>query len=186
MNKTKESANATWEVLTASAERALQANNVVEAEAMTLAALEEAEEFEQTDHRMAMTLESLSEIYYLQQKYNLAAPICKRLLVLYERILGPDHLDTGIIAHNAAMLYHSWGKYILAEPLYKRAMKIKTKALGSRHPEVLTLVGHYTTLLYQTGREMEAEKLRAQAIAISSGRFTRSGRWEALTPEPKR
>ena len=128
--KTSEAVSATWEVLTSSAEKAVQLQNYAEAEAMTLAALEEAEEFEPFDHRLAMTLESLSEIYYAQQKYALAAPLCKRLFIMYERHLGPDHLDTGIIAHNAGMLYHSWGKYILAEPYYKKAMKIKTRSLA--------------------------------------------------------
>jgi tetratricopeptide (TPR) repeat protein len=171
-----------WEVLTASVDKALENSDYDEAETLALAALEEAEDFESGDGRLAMTLESLAEIYYLQQKYNHAAPICRRLLKLYKRTLGSDHIDTGIISHNLAMIYHSYGKHALAEPLYKAALAVKTKALGSKHPQVLTLLGHYTTLLYQTGRAAEAEALRASAIAISSGRFTRSGRWEAIVP----
>jgi tetratricopeptide (TPR) repeat protein len=169
-----------WEVLTASAEQALQNKNYSEAETMALSALEEAESFEVNDGRLAMTLESLAEIYYLQQKYALAAPICRRLLSMYSKTLGDDHLDTGIISHNLAMIYHSAGKLQQAEPLYKQALAIKTKAMGAKHPQVLTLLGHYTTLLYQTNRGAEAEALRASAIAISSGRFSRSGRWEAI------
>lgn len=173
-----------WEVLTATAEHALQNMNYSEAETMALSALEEAESFEPGDGRLAMTLESLAEIYYLQQKYSLAAPICRRLLHMYGKTLGADHIDTGIISHNLAMIYHSASKLEQAEPLYKQALSIKTKCLGAKHPQVLTLLGHYTTLLYQTNRAAEAESLRASAIAISSGRFTRSGRWEAITPGP--
>ncbi|HEY9676912.1 MAG TPA: tetratricopeptide repeat protein [Drouetiella sp.] len=169
-----------WEVLTASAEQALSNRDFGEAETMALAALEEAESFAASDGRLAMTLESLAEIYYLQQKYTLAAPICRRLIALYSKTLGEDHLDTGIIAHNLAMIYHSAGKLVQAEPLYKQALAIKTKALGSKHPQVLTLLGHYTTLLFQTNRAAEAEALRASAVAISNGRFSRSGRWEAM------
>lgn len=180
--KTEGPVAVTWEVLSASVEKALQAQDWEEAETMALAALEEAEEFESGDGRLAMTLESLAELYYLQGKYSLAAPICKRLLKLYGRTLGPDHLDTGIIAHNLAMIYHSSDKFALAEPLYKQALKIKTKILGAKNPQVLTLLGHYTHLLYQTGRAAEAESLRASAIAISAGRFSRSGRWEATVP----
>jgi Tetratricopeptide repeat len=99
---------------------------------------------------------------------------------MYAKTLGEDHLDTGIISHNLAMIYHSAGKLVQAEPLYKQALSIKTKAMGAKHPQVLTLLGHYTTLLYQTNRAPEAEALRASAIAISSGRFSRSGRWEAI------
>jgi tetratricopeptide (TPR) repeat protein len=168
-----------WEVLTASVEKALENNDLEEAENLALAALEEAEDFESGDGRLAMTLESLAEIYYMREKYNHAAPICRRLLKLYKRTLGDSHLDTGIIAHNLAMIYHSHGKYGQAEPLYKLALAVKTKVLGSQHPQALTVVGHYTTMLYQTDRAAEAEALRASAITISKGRFTRSGRWEA-------
>lgn len=179
--KTDEAVGLTWEVLNASAEKAIKLDNYEEGESLALAALEVAEEFESEDRRLSVTLEILAEIYYVQSKYGQGAPICKRLLKLYTKTLGPDHLDTGIIAHNLAMLYHSWGKLSQAEPYYKQALKIKSDKYGPRHLEVLTLLGHYTTLLYQTNRAMEAEKLRAQAIAVSSGRFTRSGRWEAIS-----
>lgn len=180
--KTEEKVSVSWEVLSASVEEALRAERYDEAELLALGALDEAEEFERSDRRLSVTLESLSEIYYLQGKYSHGAPICKRLLVLYNEVLGPDHLDTAIIAHNLAMLYHSWGKQLQAEPYYKKALKVKTAVLGPRHPEVLTLLGHYTTLLYQTNRAAEAEQLRATAVTLSSGRFTRSGRWEAIAP----
>jgi tetratricopeptide (TPR) repeat protein len=118
----------------------------------------------------------------MQGKYCQGAPVCKRLLKLYSDTLGPDHLDTAIIAHNLAMLYHSWGKLPQAEPYYRRALKIKTQVLGQRNPEVMTLLGHYTAMLYQMNRAAEAEQLRATAIQVSNGRFTRSGRWEAILP----
>ncbi|HEY9719055.1 MAG TPA: tetratricopeptide repeat protein [Trichormus sp.] len=180
--KTDEIVSVNWEVLSASIEEALSNENFQEAEELALAALEEAEEFERTDRRLSITLESLSEIYYMQGKYHQGAPVCKRLLKLYSETLGAEHLDTAIIAHNLAMLYHSWGKNAQAEPYYKMALKVKTAALGQRHPEVLTLLGHYTTMLYQMNRAAEAEQLRASAVALSKGRFTRSGRWEAFVP----
>jgi tetratricopeptide (TPR) repeat protein len=180
--KTDQATCLSWEVLCASIEEALRDEKFEDAENLALSALEEAEDFDRTDRRLSVTLESLSEIYYLQGKYAQGAPVCKRLLKLYGETLGDDHLDTGIIAHNLAMLYHSWGKLAQAEPQYKKALKIKTQIMGKGHPEVLTLLGHYTTLLYQTNRAAEAEQMRASAIALSRGRFTRSGRWEAIAP----
>ena len=109
----------------------------------------------------------------------------KRLLRLYSQTLGAEHMDTAIIAHNLAMLYHSWGKLGQAEPYYKRSLKVKTQVLGQRHPEVMTLLGHYTAMLYQMNRGAEAEQLRSSAVQISNGRFTRSGRWEALAVPQK-
>jgi tetratricopeptide (TPR) repeat protein len=180
--KTEEAPSVSWEVLTASVEEALRNGRYDDAENLALSALEEAEEFDRADRRLSVTLESLSEIYYLQGKYAQGAPVCKRLIKLYGETLGEDHLDLGIIAHNLAMLYHSWNKPAQAEPQYKKALKIKTQILGRSAPEVLTLLGHYTTLLYQTNRAAEAEQMRASAIALSRGHFTRSGRWEAIAP----
>jgi tetratricopeptide (TPR) repeat protein len=180
--KTDEAVSMSWEVLCASVESALDNEDYDQAEELALAALEEAEEWELSDRRLSISLECLSEIYYMQAKYSNGAPVCKRLLKLYSDTLGPDHLDTAIIAHNLAMLYHSWGKLPQAEPYYRKALKVKTQVLGQRHPEVMTLLGHYTAMLYQMNRAAEAEQLRATAIQVSNGRFTRSGRWEAIIP----
>jgi len=180
--KTEEAVSLSWEVLTASVEEALAAEEFSQAEELALAALEEAEDFEPGDRRLSITLECLSEIHYMQGKYAQGAPVCKRLLRLYAATLGPDHMDTAIISHNLAMLYHSWGKLEQAEPHYRRALKVKTQVLGPRHPEVMTLLGHFTAMLYQMNRGAEAEQLRATAVQISNGRFTRSGRWEAVVP----
>ena len=180
--KTEEIVSMSWEVLTSAVEDALGREQYDQAEELALAALEEAEDFDRADRRLSITLECLSEIYYMQGKYCHGAPVCKRLLKLYAETLGGDHMDTAIIEHNLAMLYHSWGKLPQAEPFYKSALKVKTQVLGQRHPEVMTLLGHYTAMLYQMNRAAEAEQLRAKAVQVSNGRFTRSGRWEAIIP----
>lgn len=171
-----------WDILVASVEQAMDADKWEDSEKLALSALEEAECFEPDDRRLGITLELLSEIYYMMQMYHRGAPITRRLLQMYIRCLGPDHLDTGTVTHNAAMLYHSWGKYEEAEPFYVQALRIKKNRLGRAHPQVMTLLGHYIQLLYQTERVKEAEELKATAIAVSSGKFTRSGQWKAIPP----
>ncbi|MBX9690742.1 MAG: tetratricopeptide repeat protein [Cyanobacteria bacterium] len=171
-----------WDILVASVEQSMDNNRWEEAEKLALAALEEAECFEMDDRRLGITLELLSEIYYMTQQYNRGAPITRRLLQMYIRCLGADHLDTGTVTHNAAMLYHSWGKFDEAEPFYVQALRIKKNRLGRAHPQVMTLLGHYIQLLYQTDRVREAEELKATAIAVSSGKFNRSGQWTAVKP----
>jgi len=174
-----------WDILVASVEQAMDQGKWSDAEMLALSALEEAECFEIDDRRLGITLELLSEIYYMTQEYHRGAPVIRRLLQMYIRCLGPDHLDTGTVTHNAAMLYHSWGKHDEAEPFYVQALRIKKNRLGRAHPQVMTLLGHYIQLLYQTNRVKEAEELKATAIAVSSGKFTRSGQWKALPPPPK-
>lgn len=171
-----------WDILVASVEQSMMKNRWEDAERLALAALEEAECFEMDDRRLGITLELLSEIYYMTQQYHRGAPITRRLLQMYIRCLGADHLDTGTVTHNAAMLYHSWGKHDEAEPFYVQALKIKKNRLGRAHPQVMTLLGHYIQLLYQTDRVKEAEELKATAVAVSTGKFNRSGQWTAVKP----
>ncbi len=64
--KTEEAVSLSWEVLTASVEEALAAEEFSQAEELALAALEEAEDFEPGDRRLSITLECLSEIHYMQ------------------------------------------------------------------------------------------------------------------------
>lgn len=173
-----------WDILVASVEQSMDQGKWEESEMLALSALEEAECFEIDDRRLGITLELLSEIYYMTQEYHRGAPVIRRLLQMYIRCLGPDHLDTGTVTHNAAMLYHSWGKHDEAEPFYVQALRIKKNRLGRAHPQVMTLLGHYIQLLYQTNRVKEAEELKATAIAVSSGKFTRSGQWKAI-PAPQ-
>lgn len=171
-----------WDILIASVEQTMDKGNWDEAEKIALSALEEAECFEPDDRRLGITLELMSEIYYITKHYNRGAPVVRRLLQMYIRCLGPDHIDTGTVTHNAAMLYHSWGKHLEAEPFYVQALRIKKNRLGRAHPQVMTLLGHYIQLLYQTDRVKEAEELKSTAIAVSSGKFTRSGQWKAAPP----
>ncbi|QQR58729.1 MAG: tetratricopeptide repeat protein [Candidatus Melainabacteria bacterium] len=172
-----------WDILIASVEQAMERGQWEEAERLSLAALEEAETFDLEDKRLGINLELLSEIYYMLQNYQRGAPVVRRLLQIYIRVLGPDHIDTGTVTHNAAMLYHSWGKHEDAEPFYVQALRIKKNRLGRAHPQVMTLLGHYIQLLYQTNRIKEAEELKATAVAVASGKFTRSGQWKAM-PAP--
>jgi tetratricopeptide (TPR) repeat protein len=104
---------------------------------------------------------------------------------MYERTLGVDHPDVGVLAHNLAMLHHMQNKYMEAEPLYKKAMTIRTKALGSKHPEVMRLLLSYADLLEKTHRQAEAEHLKQCIDGVSTGRWTRSGRWTVFSTTSK-
>lgn len=151
-----------WDGLIAFANEAMEANKWGESEDLALAALKVADEsFQLDDRRIGITLELLSEIYYGTREYYKGAPIMTRLLDMYIRCLGPDHVDTGTVTHNAAMLYHSWNKYDEAEPFYLEALRIKKNGLGKAHPQVVALFGHYIQMLRQTNRVKEAEEFEA-------------------------
>jgi tetratricopeptide (TPR) repeat protein len=158
-----------WRVLAASAEQTQDKGKLPEAEAGWLSALEEAEDLGRENPMLILTLERLAEVLFLQGKYAYCAPICRRLLVLYQEMYGDEaHPSIGILACNLGMIYHAWHKYADAEPLYNLALRIKVKTLGDTHPEVLSLAKQYAGLLQS-------------AAATKSGRWTRSGNWEAIS-----
>jgi len=170
----------TWERYRADAEKAVKAGNLPEAEALFFAALQDAEQFADDDPRLTVSLESLAEFYWNQQKHFQAEVLCKRILNIYEKALGKEHIDVAILANNLAMLYHLQKKYIDAEVLYKQALSIKTRVLGAKHPDVIKVLENYANLLMATHRTQEAEHLKVCAQGITNGRWSRSGTWRAF------
>jgi hypothetical protein len=55
----------------------------------------------------------------------------KRALAIWEKTLGPDHLDVATSLDNLALVYRALGRRAEAEPLRTRALAIRQKA-GAR------------------------------------------------------
>ena len=171
-----------WDKYRADADKAIRAGNEIEAEGFLFAALQEAEQLPDGDPRLTVSLESLAEVYWNQQKHFHAEVLCRRILNIYENALGKDHIDVAILANNLAMLYHLQKKYIDAETLYKQTLSIKTRVLGPNHPDVIKVLENYANLLMATHRVAEAEHLKVCAQSITNGRWRRSGTWKAFEP----
>lgn len=172
-----------WAILVHSIDQCLSAKNYTQAEPLALYALELMEEHDESDARLIKTLRSLSRIYYATERYSLGAPILKRLVKIYVRLLGTDHEDTATIMQNAALLYHYWGKQEEAERYYLLALDVKKRLLGESDPQVLKLVSHYVSFLEQCGRSDEAKRLTAAAHKNAKNaqeKLTRTGQWEAM------
>ncbi|MEA5542963.1 tetratricopeptide repeat protein, partial [Limnoraphis robusta Tam1] len=71
---------------------------------------------------------------YEQGKYNEAIPLAKRVLEMYQKLLGDEHPDVATSLSNLALLYREQGRYTEAEPLYKQALEMFQKLLGTEHP----------------------------------------------------
>jgi tetratricopeptide (TPR) repeat protein len=91
---------------------------------------------------------------YLEQsaQYAQADPLLQRALAIREKILGPEHLDTGYALHQLAILYGDQGKYEQAEPLYLSALAIKEKILGPEHPDTGNTLHSLAVLYRRQGR----------------------------------
>jgi len=169
----------TWEQYRISADRAFREGDYAGAETMWMAALKQAHSFGESDPRLCVTLECMAEVLFKQAKYDTAEPYCVRVLSIYDKMMGPQHPDVGVVANNLAMIYHARKDFEKAEKFYKQALPIRSKALGGEHPAVLNLILNYTHLLTATGRKAEAERLKSYALP-SKGRWTRSGTYQAV------
>ncbi len=83
---------------------------------------------------------------YKVARYADAIPLAQRALVIYEKVLGPNHLDVATSLNTLAFFYDKQGRYADAEPLYKRALAIREKALGPDHPDVALLLNNLALL----------------------------------------
>jgi tetratricopeptide (TPR) repeat protein len=168
-----------WEIYKTAGQQAHLTGQLVQSELSWLSSLEEAETLGEHSQQLVISLEGLSEIYWAQSKYAMAAPMCRRLLRIYETTLGADHMDVAVIANNLAMLYHSWKKHEDAERFYKQALAIKQQHLPENHPDLVNLLASYARLLYETNRKEEAELLKANTGAFGQT-WKRSGSWTAM------
>ena len=75
-----------------------------------------------------------------QEQLEKAEPILKRLLVITEKVYGPDEVDVAVALERLASNYSEQGNDTKAESLYKRALKIVEKICGPDNPEILLYV----------------------------------------------
>ncbi len=90
----------------------------------------------------------------------------QRALDIRERVLGPEHLETGKVLSNLALVYVRQGRVRDALPLYTRALDIQRRQLGAEHP----LVANTLLLMGDAHRLLEGPRaalpLYEQALAL--------------------
>lgn len=85
--------------------------------------LEQEREEDQDDGNKLSRLLDVASFYIHQDKYELAEPLVKRVLELWEPVQELDPLTAQSLNH-LANIYITQGKYELAEPLHLQALKI--------------------------------------------------------------
>ncbi|HEY9774196.1 MAG TPA: tetratricopeptide repeat protein [Planktothrix sp.] len=168
-----------WYIFRAAASQALAAREYAKAEALWYAALEEAEDYGEHSPRLTDTLEGLGEVEFRLEKYLNATAICKRLLRVYCEVLGPDHLNVGVISKNLAMLYECIGRKDDAVPLYENAVRLYKSHMGVEDPQVHAIAAAFSCLLLELGRSEEAINLQKDldSTDYDSEEWRKSGTW---------
>jgi tetratricopeptide (TPR) repeat protein len=115
---------------------------------------------------VAVSVNSLADLYAVQGRYADAEPLYKRALAIREKTLGPDHPDVAVSLSRLAELYRAQGHYAAAEPLYQHTLAILEKAHGPDHPAVATALNSLADLYQDQGRYADAEPLYKRALAI--------------------
>lgn len=112
---------------------------------------------------LVMPLEKLANYYYFaQQRYDLAAPICLRILRIVEQATPPDNAEIIKRARAVAAVYRVQSQFASAEPFYRQTLALAAKN-GADYPEcLLTVAGFY----HEWGKNDQAEALCEEALAI--------------------
>jgi tetratricopeptide (TPR) repeat protein len=169
-----------WSTLWKSSRLAMTGGKVEEAETLLCKTLEIAENFEIDDKRLVATLEALAEINFLQRRFAQAEPVCKRVIMLYERKFGHDHADVGTFINNLGLIYHHQKKLFMAETEYQKALAIQTKVLGQAHPQTINVMSNYSRLLKESHRMSEARHMDGLIQgAHTEANWTQSGTYKA-------
>ena len=111
------------------------------------------------------TIRCLAAVYNDQGKLDEAVDICKRALVGFENVLGPDHSSTLRTVFILGRLYRKWDKMSEAEALYQRVLSGFEKILGPDHSWTRDAIYKLSTLYKNQDRLEEAETLFRQALA---------------------
>jgi TonB family protein len=122
-------------------------------------ALAEAQKFGPKDPRLDKTLSALEHLYEAQKNWPKAEVICKQLLGVREKSLGPEHLGYAQSLNNLAVVLALESKYSEADQNYSKALKIVETNLGPENRYVAMILENYAPMLRKANKTAEAEKM---------------------------
>jgi len=144
-----------WEAYRKTAVKAMEMDNYFYAQALWLAAMDEASGFEDEDPRVLTTLENLAHVYWKRRRYEKSEPLCKRIFKISEKLLGKDHLDVARAANNLALVCERQGKFTEAAVLYQEVLRVMELQLGQDHPDVLATKESHAAAIRENHKQLE-------------------------------
>ncbi|MGB7769876.1 MAG: tetratricopeptide repeat protein [Verrucomicrobiia bacterium] len=108
-------------------------------------------------------LEKLANFYYFaEHRYDLAAPVCLRILHIVEKASPRDSAEVIKRARAVAAVYRIQDQYAKAEPFYQETLAVAGTNEDELPDCLLTTAGFY----HDWGKYQKAESLCQQALAI--------------------
>jgi tetratricopeptide (TPR) repeat protein len=156
-----------WEELHQQGDSAIASENLDKASDIWLTALTEAENFEETDPRLIVTLDRLSSIYQIQRKFDMAEPLLKLSLDLKEM----SGLDSEMITtlDQIGRCYYEQQKYEESEASMLRSAELCSALYGSEHESLGNVFHNLATVYHVQNRIDEALQVYQNAVAIKKG-----------------
>jgi len=112
---------------------------------------------------LVMPLEKLANFYYFaRQRYDLATPVCLRILHIVEQVSPPDDVEVIKRARAVAAVYRIQEEYANAEPFYQRTLAVAANNEAVLPDCLLTAAGFY----HEWGKNDAAEALCQRALII--------------------
>jgi len=118
------------------------------------------------DIRVATPLNNLAGVYADLGRLREAIAFTARVVVITEKVLGPEHPDLANSLSNLGELYRRERRFSEAEPLLRRALAISEKVFGPAHPAVATMLNNLAELQQDEGHYLEAEDLLTRTASI--------------------
>ncbi|MDR2870667.1 MAG: tetratricopeptide repeat protein, partial [Deferribacteraceae bacterium] len=81
-----------------------------------------------------ITLSNIARLYSSYARYDEALEILSRVLLIREKLLGAEHLDTADSYNDVACIYSDQGDYAKALEYHQKSLKIRESVLGIEHP----------------------------------------------------
>ena len=128
------------------------------------AAIAACEQAVGTNHpSLVMPLDTLANFYYFaEHRYDLAAPLCLRILHLVEQAPARDDAEVEQRARAVATVYRVQGQFAQAEPFYQQTLALAEKSRDHLPTALLVVSGFY----HDWGHYDQAEALCQRALGI--------------------
>jgi eukaryotic-like serine/threonine-protein kinase len=114
----------------------------------------------------ASVLGSLGGVLVQRGQADEAEPLLREALEICERLLGPDHPDTGNVLATLGALHLMQRRHDAAEPHLRRVLAIRERSLGRDHPALAGVLNNLGALAFFQGRYDEAENHYGRAYRI--------------------
>jgi tetratricopeptide (TPR) repeat protein len=140
------------------AEKAMQVGDLLTAERMWIAALRETAFFEETDIRLVMTLDRISDFYRATRNYDQCEVYCVKALMVMEKRTGTRiHRNIANCLNDLAEVYYAKGQYELAEPLCLEVLSVYQKLSHRNNADIGFAIANLAMLYHASGKHELAE-----------------------------